>query len=168
MLRTTCFGCMSLVVSTWISLTSPSGVTTTRADSTPVSPAIRLSARFTPHGSGVWPAGVRGRASRSAAPPGVSAGLDGVTSRCSCGNLIASHGLGAVQRAIGRHQHILPLGPPPGRQLGHPDAHRHETGGITPGPTHHLHPRGPPVGPPPRPLPPPVDHHPHQLVAPPP
>src|SRR3989442_872670 len=51
-LRTTCLGCMSLSVSTWISLTSPSGVTTTRADSTPVSPAMRFSARFTPHGSG--------------------------------------------------------------------------------------------------------------------
>ena len=69
MFRTTCFGCMSLVVSTWISLTSPSGVTTTRADNTPVRPAIRFSARFTPHGSGAWAAGVRGSASRSSAPP---------------------------------------------------------------------------------------------------
>src|SRR5881392_3778126 len=166
MLRTTCFGCMSLVVSTWISLTSPSGVTTTRADSTPVSPAIRFSARFTPHGSGVWPAAVRGRASRSAAPPGVSAGLDGVTSRCSCGNLIASHGLGAVQRAIGRHQHILPLGPPPGRQLGHPDAHRHETGGIAQVPTHHFHAGAHLVGHHQRPFHPRVHQHHHELVAP--
>src|SRR6266550_1858607 len=48
MLRTTCFACWSLVVSTWISLTSPSGVTTTRAESTPVRLVIRFSARFTP------------------------------------------------------------------------------------------------------------------------
>src|SRR6266851_7991680 len=53
MLRTTCFGCMSLLVSTCTSLTSPSGVATTRADSTPVSPVIRFSSRFIPHGSGV-------------------------------------------------------------------------------------------------------------------
>src|SRR2546422_5959609 len=53
MLRTTCFGCMSLLVSTCTSLTSPSGVATTRADSTPVSPVIRFSRRFIPHGSGV-------------------------------------------------------------------------------------------------------------------
>src|SRR5437667_5537610 len=124
MLRTTCFGCMSLEVSTWISLTSPSGVTTTRAERIPVRPAIRFSARFTPHGSGVWPGGVSGRASRSGAPPGVSAGLDGVTSRSSRGNLVASQGLGAIQRAVGRHQHVLALAPPPPprRDLGHPDA----------------------------------------------
>src|SRR5712692_2539433 len=36
MLRTTCLACTSLEVSTWISLTSPSGVTIMRADSTPV------------------------------------------------------------------------------------------------------------------------------------
>src|SRR2546430_1131400 len=53
MLRTTCFGCVSDMVSTWISLTSPIGVTTTRADKTPVRLAIRFSARFTPHGSGL-------------------------------------------------------------------------------------------------------------------
>src|SRR6266702_5632358 len=114
MLRTTCFGCISLEVSTWISLTSPSGVTTTRAERTPVRPAIRSSARLPTHGSGVWPGGVSGSASRSSAPPPpVSAGLDGVTSRSSRGNLVASHGLGAIQRAVGRHQHVLALGPPP-------------------------------------------------------
>src|SRR2546421_1580283 len=167
MLRTTCFGCMSLVVSTWISLTSPSGVTTTRAESTPVSPAIRFSARFTPHGSGAWPAVVRGRASPPP-PPGLSAGSNGVTSRCSCGNLIASHGLGAVQRAIGRHQYVLALGPPrsPGRQLGHPDAHRHETGRVAQVPAHHFHAGAHLVGHHPRPLQPGVHHHQHELVAP--
>src|ERR1051325_4437548 len=139
MFRTTCFGCISLVVSTWISLNSPNGVTTTRADKMPVSPAIRFSARFTPHGSGAWPGGVSGRASRSSAPPGVSAGLDGVTSRSSRGTLVASHALGAIQRAVGRHQHVLVLGPPPRRELGHPDAHRHEALGIAQIPAHHLH-----------------------------
>src|SRR5207245_2145953 len=74
MLRTTCFACWSLVVSTWISLTSPSGVTTTRAESTPVRLVIRFSARFTPHGSGAW-GGVNGIASRFSAP----SGLEGVT-----------------------------------------------------------------------------------------
>src|SRR5919108_6435337 len=141
MFRTTCFGCISLLVSTWISLTSPSGVTTTRADRTPVRPAIRFSARFTPHGSGPWPAAASGSASRSsAAPPsGVSAALGEITSHCSRGNLVASHGLGAIQGAVGRDQHVLPLGPPPGRQLGHPDAHRHEALGVSQIPPHHLY-----------------------------
>src|SRR5882757_2167021 len=53
MLRTTCLGAMSLLVRTCTSLTSPSGVATTRADSTPVSPVIRFSSRFIPQGSGV-------------------------------------------------------------------------------------------------------------------
>src|SRR5207245_2106814 len=76
MLRTTCFGCTSLIVSTWISLTSPSGVTTTRADSTPVRLAIRFSARLIPHGSGMCPLPpVRGSGSRSDDPFGVSAVL---------------------------------------------------------------------------------------------
>src|SRR6059058_5458135 len=165
MFRTTCFGCVSLEVSTWISLTSPSGVTTTRADRIPVRPAIRFSARFTPHGSGVWPGGVSGRASRSAAPPGVSAGLDGVTSRSSRGNLVASHRLGAVQRAVGVHEHVLALGPPPRRQLGHPDAHRHEALGIAQIAPHHLHAGAHLVGHHPRPLHPSVHHHQHELVA---
>src|SRR6266511_406876 len=51
MLRTTCLGAMSLLVSTCTSLTSPNGVTTTRADSTPVRPVVRLSTRLMPHGS---------------------------------------------------------------------------------------------------------------------
>ena len=55
MLRTTCFGAMLLVVRTCTSLTSPSGVTTTRADNTPVNPVIRFSTRFMPQGSGVLP-----------------------------------------------------------------------------------------------------------------
>src|SRR5688572_25958256 len=46
---------MSLLVSTCTSLTSPSGVTTTRADNTPVNAVIRFSTRFMPHGSGVPP-----------------------------------------------------------------------------------------------------------------
>src|SRR5438876_8633264 len=163
MLRTTCFGCMSLEVSTWISLTSPSGVTTTRAERTPVRPAIRFSARLTPHGSGVWPGGVSGSASRSSAPPPpVSAGLDGVTSRSSRGNLVASQGLGAIQRAVGRHQHVLALGPapPPRRQLGHPHAHRHQAPRVAQIPPPHLHPGAPPVGPHPPPPPPRVPPHP--------
>src|SRR6266550_5371037 len=51
MLRTTCLGATSLLVRTCTSLTSPSGVATTRADNTPVSPVIRFSSRFIPHGS---------------------------------------------------------------------------------------------------------------------
>src|SRR5256885_11000590 len=53
MLRTTCLGWMSLRVRTLTSLTSPSGVVTTRADRMPVSVLIRFSTRFMPHGSGV-------------------------------------------------------------------------------------------------------------------
>src|SRR5690349_15176970 len=82
MFRTTCLACTSLVVSTWISLTSPSGVTTTRADRMPVSPVIRFSARFTPQGSGTWlppdAPGVSGAMSRTA--PAVSCGFEVVTS----------------------------------------------------------------------------------------
>src|SRR5881296_3201119 len=52
MFRTTRFASRSLWVRTWISLTSPCGVTTTRADSTPVRLVSRFSTRFTPHGSG--------------------------------------------------------------------------------------------------------------------
>src|SRR5437660_3136504 len=165
MFRTTCFGCMSLEVSTWISLTSPSGVTTTRAERIPVRPAIRFSARFTPHGSGVWAGGVSGRAPRSSAPPGVSAGLDGVTSPSSRGNLVASHGLGPVQRAVGLHEHVLALGPPPRRQLGHPDAHRHEALGIAQIAPHHFHAGAHLVGHHPRPLHAGVHQHHHELVA---
>src|SRR6185503_9412797 len=52
MLRTICLGWVPLLVSTWTSLTSPSGVTTTRADSTPVNVVMRFSTRFIPQGSG--------------------------------------------------------------------------------------------------------------------
>src|SRR3989442_11609099 len=55
MLRTPCFGCMSLRVRTWTSLTSPSGVVTTRAERMPVSVVIKFSIRFMPQGSGVPP-----------------------------------------------------------------------------------------------------------------
>src|SRR2546422_1730349 len=71
MLRTTCLACWSLVVSTWISLTSPGGVTTTRADRMPVRLAIRISARFTPHGSGACGGVVSGNGSRFSAPSGL-------------------------------------------------------------------------------------------------
>src|SRR3954467_7042206 len=65
MLRATCLGWIPARVSTWTSLTSPNGVTTTRAERTPVSPAMRFSIRFIPHGSGVPAAGVSGSGSCS-------------------------------------------------------------------------------------------------------
>src|SRR6266540_1883827 len=142
MLRTTCLGCTSLMVRTWISLTSPSGVTTTRADRTPVRLVSRFSARLTPHGSGPpappvpasppCPAVVRGSDSRSAPPSGVTLAL----SRC---HLVPSRSLGAVQRAVGRHQHVLGLGADTRHELRHPDARGHERLGIAEAPPHRLH-----------------------------
>src|SRR5258708_3608312 len=108
MLRTTCLATMSLVVSTWISLTSPSGVTTTRADSTPVRLVMRFSARFTPQGSGeAPPIGMGGCSDSSLAS---RAGVDGVTTSVSCSHLVAAGGLGTIQRAIRGHQYVLVLG----------------------------------------------------------
>src|SRR5207247_5094405 len=101
MLRTTCLGATSLRVSTWISLTSPCGVTTTLADRTPVRLVSRFSARFTPHGSGIggWPGS-----------PDSCADLEGVTSLISHRHLVASRRLGPVQRPVGSHQHVLAFG----------------------------------------------------------
>src|SRR2546422_7472711 len=107
MLRTTCLAATSLRVSTWISLTSPCGVTTTLADKTPVRLVSRFSARFTPHGSGPTP------------PPGCSGGrcppspqscadLEGVTSFVSPCHPVGPPPLGPVHRAVGRHQHRPP------------------------------------------------------------
>src|SRR6266566_258782 len=105
MLRTTCFATMSLVVSTWISLTSPSGVTTTRADNTPVRLVIRFSARLTPQGSGeAPPIGMGGCSDGSLAS---RAEGDGVTALLSCSHLIAAGGLGTIQRAVRSHQYVL-------------------------------------------------------------
>ena len=51
MFRTSCLGCSPACASTWTSLTSPSGVVTTRAESIPSRLVSRFSARRTPHGS---------------------------------------------------------------------------------------------------------------------
>src|SRR5438552_6256040 len=134
MLRTTCFACWSLVVSTWISLTSPSGVTTTRADRTPVRLVIRFSARFTPQGSGAWGGGVKGSASRFSAP----SVLETVTLALSRRHLVSPRGLGAVQRAVGRHQDVFRLRAPPRHELRHPDAHRHQPLGVAETPARRL------------------------------
>src|SRR6266576_1914289 len=107
MLRTTCLGAMSLRVSTWISLTSPCGVTTPLADSTPVRLVSRFSARFTPHGSGCPAPGCSG--GRWPSSPDSCTDFDGVTSRVSHRYLIAPRRLGPVQRPVGRHEHVLPL-----------------------------------------------------------
>src|ERR1041384_8057822 len=121
-LRTTCLGGMSVCASTWISEISPWGVTTMLADSTPVSPAIRFSARLTPHGSGTGTAsGIR---SRGSSPP-ACIGLDGIWLALPRHHAIAPRGLGAVQRSIGRHQHVLVI-VFPRRELGHADTHRHQ------------------------------------------
>src|SRR2546422_2063866 len=93
------------MVSTWISLTSPSGVTTTRADRTPVRLVIRFSARFTPQGSGAWGGGASGSGSRCSAP----SVLETVTLALSRRHLVSPRGLGAVQRAVGRHQNVFRL-----------------------------------------------------------
>src|SRR5258708_13423017 len=127
MLRTTCLATMSLVVSTWISLTSPSGVTTTRADSTPVRLVMRFSARFTPQGSGeAPPIGMGGCSDGSLAS---RAGVDGVTTSVSCSHLVAAGGLGTIQRAVRGHQYVLVLGGV-WRELGHSDARRHQRLGV--------------------------------------
>src|SRR5713101_5897052 len=70
MFRTICLGASPDWASTWISLTSPSGVVTTRADKTPSRLVSRFSARRTPQGSG--------RESGADAPPRPGApGSDG-------------------------------------------------------------------------------------------
>src|SRR5919112_4157150 len=51
--RTSCLGASPAWASTWTSLTSPSGVVTTRADRIPSRLVSRFSARRTPHGSGI-------------------------------------------------------------------------------------------------------------------
>src|SRR5512132_2403871 len=61
MFRTSCFGCRPDWASTWTSLTSPSGVVTTRADRIPSRLVSRFSARRTPHGSGTESGGGAGR-----------------------------------------------------------------------------------------------------------
>src|SRR6267378_2785913 len=113
MLRTTCFAWRSLAVSTWISLISPSGVTMTRADNTPVRLVIRFSARFTPHGSGPG----------SPSPNGPVT-LDDVTSALPGCDSIAALLLGAIQRAVGGDQHVLLVRPR--TCFGDPNANRHE------------------------------------------
>src|SRR5512144_3425859 len=81
MLRTTCLGGTSGEAKTCTSLISPCGVTTMLADNTPVRPAIRFSARFTPQGSGTL-------------------GLDGrTTGSCSAGSPASRIGLGVVTSA---------------------------------------------------------------------
>ena len=53
MLRTSCLGASPAWASTWTSLTSPSGVVTTRAERIPSRLVSRFSARLTPQGSGM-------------------------------------------------------------------------------------------------------------------
>src|SRR5207245_9437314 len=125
----------SLWVRTWISLTSPCGVTTTRADSTPVRLVSRFSTRFTPHGSGDLGGGVSAIGS-SGDPSGTS--LEGVTSLVSCGDLGASSGLSTIQRAVGGHQHVFRLGTGP--VLRQPDARRHQRLGVAEPTPHRLPP----------------------------
>src|SRR2546427_12403502 len=108
MLRTTCLAATSLRVSTWISLTSPCGVTTTLADKTPVRLVSRFSARFTPHGSGPTPPpGCSG--GRCPSLPDSCADLEGVTSLVSRCHLVAPPRLRPAPPPGGRHQHLLPL-----------------------------------------------------------
>src|SRR5690348_5091125 len=110
MFRTTCLGCMSFCVSTWISLTSPCGVTTTRADNTPVRLVMRFSARFTPHGSWAGVAETVELFCSGASPaPLARTGFCGVTSLRSCCYLVPAARLRPVQRAIGCDQHIFVL-----------------------------------------------------------
>ena len=54
MFRTSCLGCSPAWARTWTSLTSPSGVVTTRAERIPSRLVSRFSARRTPQGSGIW------------------------------------------------------------------------------------------------------------------
>src|SRR5216117_3781836 len=131
MLRTTCLAATSLRVSTWISLTSPCGVTTTLADNTPVRLVSRFSARFTPHGSGIG---------GSPWSPDSCADLEGVTSLVSRRHLVAPRRLGPVQRPVGGHEHVLPLAAGR-RELGHADTHRHQPRRITQRPADRLHAR---------------------------
>src|SRR6267378_4375829 len=107
MLRTTCFGCMSLRVRTWTSLTSPSGVVTTRADRMPVSVVIMFSTRFMPTDR----ASPRCRGATALALKLVKDSTSRVPSGC---HLIPTGGLRTIQRPIGRHQHVLIrlVGPP--------------------------------------------------------
>ena len=53
MFRTSCLGASPAWARTWTSLTSPSGVVTTRAESIPSRLVSRFSARRTPQGSGI-------------------------------------------------------------------------------------------------------------------
>jgi hypothetical protein len=67
MFRTSCFGARPDCASTWTSLTSPSGVVTTRAERIPSRLVSRFSARRTPQGSGIASA-APGRAGCCGAP----------------------------------------------------------------------------------------------------
>ena len=53
MFRTSCFGWSPACARMWTSLTSPSGVVTTRAERMPSRLVSRFSARRTPQGSGM-------------------------------------------------------------------------------------------------------------------
>src|ERR687892_488828 len=137
MFRTTCLGRMSFCVSTWISVTSPCGDTTTRAERIPVRLVIRFSARFTPQGSGAC-GGIKGKGSCDESSLGVRDGLIGVTSTVSCHHLVAAAGLGAIHRAVRGDPHVFPL---PIRRIvrRHADAHGHEPLRIAQPPPHLLH-----------------------------
>src|SRR3989475_5947446 len=163
MLRTTRLASTSLWVRTWISLTSPCGVTTTRADSTPVRLVSRFSTRFTPHGSGALAGGVSAIGS-SEGPSGVGAGLEGIKSLVSRGDLVASCGLSTIQRAVGGHQHVLRLGAGP--VLRQSDARRHQRLGVAEPPPHRLHLRPHLLRHPTGPVRPGPDQHHDELVAP--
>jgi hypothetical protein len=54
MFRTSCFGASPAWARIWTSLTSPSGVVTTRAERIPSRLVSRFSALRTPQGSGIW------------------------------------------------------------------------------------------------------------------
>src|SRR6266699_4649240 len=154
MLRTTCLAWMSLRVSTCTSLTSPKGVTTTRADSTPVSAVIKFSTRLIPHGSGFC-TGVKGTGSCSE--------LAGVTSSFPRCDLVAAGGLRAIQRAVRGDQHVFvfPVGP----VLGDPDARGHEPRRIAKSHPDRFDRRPHLLSHPTRPILPGTHQHQHELVA---
>ena len=134
MLRTSCFGCRPACARMWISLTSPSGVVTTRAERIPSRLVSRFSARRTPQGSGTASTGPEGR-------PGSGGmvdcrGMNPVTlriphvQRCACAlnPLMRPH---SVRRpwpgtAPGRPNQEVALGGLPRIELGDPDAHGDE------------------------------------------
>src|SRR5207302_11004924 len=101
-------GSMSCSAATRHSLPAPGGVPPPRAASTLVRVVSRFSTRFTPHGSVALGGGVSAIGS-SKGPSGVGAGLEGIKSLVSRGNLVASCGLSTIQRAVGGHQHVLRL-----------------------------------------------------------